>query len=145
MPWVSSLDGVEREGIAKLLAPLRTPWPEVVEAVLHEVQPGKSPAQAGELLLHSFQAWQAKCQRQSEERLQEESERYEQLQREFDKQASELKQVLSNLGDLERDTVVRQSEIQRLQATITDQNRLLARQHEQLMALLGDAREDSSR
>ena len=123
---------VAEDIVRKLMTPLKGLFPEVVQAVSQAFSDGRIPEKAGQALLEGLQAWQEKSQAEVRSYRQTTNE----LRDTIDQKQTEIRDLRSELGKLEKELerVANQKEF--LENTISQQNKILAGQHEQLMRLL---------
>ena len=118
--------------VRKLMTPLKVPFPEVVQAVSQAFSDGRTPEKAGQALLEGLQAWQEKFQAEVRSYRQTTNE----LRDTIDQKQTEIRDLRSELGKLEKELARVANQKEFLENTISQQNKILAGQHEQLMRLL---------
>ena len=118
--------------IRRLLIPLKEFFPDLVQAVSQAFSDGRTPERAGQALLVGLQAWQEKFQaeiRSLEQTIFE-------LRNSIDGKQTEIRSLKSQIEKLEKEMEGIEHQKEFLEITISQQNKVLAGQHEQLMRLL---------
>ena len=123
---------VAEDIIRRMMTPLKGLFPDVVQAVSQAFSDGQTPERAGQALLEGLQAWQEKFQAE----FQSHKETMSELRDTIDKKQTEIRDLKSQLGKLEKELERVENQKEFLENTISQQNKILAGQHEQLMRLL---------
>lgn len=123
--------------VQELLAALRASWPDAVQSALDGSQDGAQPRQAGRLLETGLQAWAQQTQAGCE---QEKADLWSSI-RKLEGQITSLQRELQTAGQNARQL---QAELENQQAVnraqeryISQQNRIIAEQHQQISNLFG--------
>jgi chromosome segregation ATPase len=93
---------------------------------------GRTPERAGQALLEGLQAWQGKFQAE----VQSHKETNSELRSLIDQKQTENRSLKSQMDKLEKELERVENQKEFLENTISQQNKILAGQHEQLMRLL---------
>ena len=118
--------------IQRLLAPLKGLYPDLVQTVSQAFSDGRMPERAGQALLAGLQTWTEKFQAEIQSYKQTSSD----LRDTIDKQQTEIRDLRSQLEKIKQEMEELEGHNEYLENTITLQNTILAKQHEQLMRLL---------
>ena len=118
--------------IQRLLAPLKDFSPDLVQAVSQAFGDGRTPERAGQALLASLQAWKEKSQAEIQSYKQTSSD----LRDTIDKKRTEIGDLKSQMDKLKKEMEELEGHAEYLENTISLQNTILAKQHEQLVRLL---------
>jgi peptidoglycan hydrolase CwlO-like protein len=118
--------------IRRLMTPLKGFFPDVVQAVSQAFSDGRTPERAGQALLAGLQAWLEKFQAEVQSHKQTNSE----LRLSVDKKQTEIGDLKSQMDKLEKELERVENQKEFLENTISQQNKILAQQHEQLVRLL---------
>ena len=123
---------VAEDIIRRMMTPLKGLFPEVVQAVSQAFSDGRIPEKAGQALLEGLQAWLEKNRAEVQSYKQTTYE----LRDTIDTKMTEIKDLRPQLGKLEKELERVENQKEFLENTISQQNKILAGQHEQLMRLL---------
>ena len=123
---------VAEDIIQRLMTPLKGFSPDMVQAVFQAFSDGQTPERAGQALLEELQAWQEKNRAEVQSYKQTTYE----LRDTIDKKTTEIRDLRLQLGKLEKELEREENQKEFLENTISQQNKILAGQHEQLMRLL---------
>jgi septal ring factor EnvC (AmiA/AmiB activator) len=115
-----------------MMTPLKGLFPDVVQAVSQAFSDGQTPERAGQALLEGLQAWLEKNRAEVQSYKQTTYE----LRDTIDTKMTEIKDLRSQLGKLEKELERVENQKEFLENTISQQNKILAGQHEQLVRLL---------
>jgi chromosome segregation ATPase len=123
---------VAEDIIRRLITPLKGFSPDLVQAVSQAFTDGQTPERAGEALLSGLQAWQEKNRAEVQSYKQTTYE----LRDTIDEKTTEIRDLRLQLGKLEKELEREENQKEFLENTISQQNKILAGQHEQLVRLL---------
>jgi chromosome segregation ATPase len=123
---------VAEDIIQRLMTPLKGFSPDMVQAVSQAFTDGQTPERAGQALLEGLQAWLEKNRAEVQSYKQTTYE----LRDTIDTKMTEIKDLRSQLGKLEKELERVENQKEFLENTISQQNKILAGQHEQLVRLL---------
>ena len=123
---------VAEDIIQRLMPPLKGFSPDMVQAVSQAFTDGQTPERAGQALLEGLQAWLEKNRAEVQSYKQTTYE----LRDTIDTKMTEIKDLRSQLGKLEKELERVENQKEFLENTISQQNKILAGQHEQLVRLL---------
>jgi chromosome segregation ATPase len=123
---------VAEDIIQRLMTPLKGFSPDLVQAVSQAFTDGQTPERSGEALLAGLQAWQEKNRAEVQSYKQTTYE----LRDTIDEKTTEIRDLKLQLGKLEKELERVENQKEFLENTISQQNKILAGQHEQLMRLL---------
>ena len=123
---------VAEDVIRRLMTPLKDFSPDMVQAVSQAFSDGQTPERAGQALLEGLQAWQEKNRAEVQSYKQTTYE----LRDTIDKKTTEIRDLRLQLGKLEKELERVENQKEFLENTISQQNKILAGQHEQLVRLL---------
>ena len=129
---------VAEDIIRRLLTPLKDFSPDVTQAVSQALRDGRTPERAGQALLVGLQAWQEKFQAE----VQSYKETISELRDTIDQKQTEKRSLKSQMDKLEKELERLEHQKEFLEITISQQNKVLAGQHEQLMRLLSSTQSD---
>ena len=118
--------------IQRLLTPLKDLYPDLVQTVSQAFSDGQTPERAGQALLVSLQAWAEKSQAEVQSYKQTTYE----LRDTIDKKRTEIGDLKSQMDKLKKEMEELEGHAEYLENTISLQNTILAKQHEQLVRLL---------
>ena len=118
--------------IRRLLTPLQAQFPDLVQAVIQALGGNRMPERAGQALLAGLQTWMEKFQAEIQSYKQTSSD----LRDTIDKQQTEIRDLRSQLEKIKQEMEELEGHNEYLENTISLQNTILAKQHEQLMRLL---------
>jgi peptidoglycan hydrolase CwlO-like protein len=133
---------VADEIIGRLLRPLKEFFPDVVQAVSQAFSDGRTPERAGQALQISLQA------RLEKERAERNAEKgslnrtISELRDSVREKQTEIRNLKSQMEKLEKELEAVENKKEILEITISQQNKILAGQHEQLMRLLSSTQSD---
>jgi peptidoglycan hydrolase CwlO-like protein len=123
---------VAEDIIRRMMTPLKGLFPDMVQAVSQAFSDGQTPERAGQALLEGLQAWQEKFQAEVQSHKESNSE----LRSLIDQKQTENRSLKSQMDKLEKELERVENQKEFLENTISQQNKILAGQHEQLMRLL---------
>jgi peptidoglycan hydrolase CwlO-like protein len=123
---------VAEDIIQRLMTPLKGFSPDLVQAVSQAFTDGQTPERAGQALLEGLQAWQEKFQAE----VHSYKETISELRDTIDQKQTEKRSLKSQMDKLEKELERVENQKEFLENTISQQNKILAGQHEQLMRLL---------
>ena len=123
---------VAEDIIRRMMTPLKGLFPDVVQAVSQAFSDGQTPERAGQALLAGLQAWLEKNRAEVQSYKQTTYE----LRDTIDKKMTEIRDFKSQMDKLEKELERVENQKEFLENTISQQNKILAGQHEQLMRLL---------
>jgi chromosome segregation ATPase len=123
---------VAEDIIQRLMAPLKSFSPDMVQMVSQAFTDGQTSERAGQALLAGLQAWQEKFQAE----IQSYKQTIYELRDTIDKKQTEIRSLKSQIEKLEKDMERIEHQKEFLENTISQQNKILAGQHEQLVRLL---------
>ena len=139
---VVSFEVVADEIIGRLLSPLKESFPDIVQAVSQAFSDGRTPERAGQALQISLQA------RLEKERAERNAEKVSlnrtisEYRDSVSEKQTEIRNLKLEMEKLEKEMEGVENKKEFLEITISQQNKILAGQHEQLMRLLSSTQSD---
>jgi peptidoglycan hydrolase CwlO-like protein len=124
------------QAITAFLTPLQPMMPEAVQEAIVSLDNGYRPGPAGETFSRAFQSRLEEVNRQAEITANFYKE-YHKLEEEIREKRERLRLKEKEIDDLNKKIKESQEMISNFQTTIKIQNRILAKQHEQIVNLCG--------
>ena len=123
---------VAEDIIRRLMTPLKGFSPDMVQAVSQAFRDGRTPERAGQALLAGLQGWLEKFQAE----IQSLKQTIAELRNSIDGKQTEIRSLKSQIEKLQTEMEGIENQKEFLGNTISQQNKILAQQHEQLVRLL---------